>query len=240
MSITEEKTIAEIVSQNIKASHVFKKYGIDFCCGGGVTVQKACDKKGIEAQLVLEELRHFDIEVEKEYDYNSWPLDVLIDHIIAVHHLYVEENIPLVLQYAEKVAKVHGHHYTETVEIYNLFRIVAGDLASHMKKEELILFPFIKKMVVAQEEGLKLEVPHFSEVSNPIAMMEDEHETAGNIFKEIARLTNNYTPPAGACNTFRALYDKLAEFEADLHLHIHLENNILHPKALGMEQMLRK
>jgi regulator of cell morphogenesis and NO signaling len=240
MSISEEKTIAEIVSKNIKASHVFKKHGIDFCCGGGVTVEKACHKKGIDPILVLEELRHFDLEVEKEYDYNSWSLDTLIDQIVTVHHLYVEENIPLVLQYAEKVAKVHGHHYKETVEIYNLFRMVAADLASHMKKEKLILFPFIKKMMVAHTEGLPLEVPHFSEVANPIAMMEDEHETAGSIFKEIAKLTNNYTPPADACNTFKALYDKLAEFEADLHLHIHLENNILHPKALKMEKMLRE
>ncbi|MAN59585.1 MAG: iron-sulfur cluster repair di-iron protein [Flavobacteriaceae bacterium] len=240
MSITEEKTIAEIVSKNIKASHVFKKYGIDFCCGGGITVEKACTKKGIDPIMVLEELRHFDIEIEKQYDYNTWSLDVLVDHIITVHHLYVEENIPLLLQYAEKVSKVHGHHYTETVEVFNLFKIVAADLAAHMKKEELILFPFIKKMVIAQEEGINLDVPHFAEVANPIAMMEDEHETAGNIFKEIARLTSNYTPPAGACNTFRALYDKLAEFESDLHLHIHLENNILHPKALKLEKELRK
>ena len=240
MSITDEKTIAEIVSTNIKASHIFKKHGIDFCCGGGITVKKACEKKGIEYSKVLEELRHFDAPVVGDYDYNNWKLDALIEHIVAVHHLYVEENIPLVLQYAEKVAMVHGHHYTETIEVLNLFKIVAGDLSSHMKKEELILFPFIQKMVLASETGMPLEIPHFVEVANPIAMMEDDHKTAGNLFKEIARLTNNYTAPEGACNTFRALYDKLAEFEEDLHLHIHLENNILHPKALELEKKLTR
>ena len=239
MSITEEKTIADIVAENIKTSHIFKKHGIDFCCGGGITVEKACEKKGIDYNILAEELRHFDIEVDENYDYIKWPLDVLIDHIVSVHHLYVEENIPLLLQYAEKVAKVHGQHYTELIKVRDLFIELSKELSAHMKKEELILFPFIKKMTLAQKEELSLDVPHFRTVENPIAMMEDEHKSAGDICKEIARLTNNYTPPESACNTFRALYDKLEEFEQDLHTHIHLENNILHPKALKLEKELR-
>lgn len=239
MHITKDKTVAEVVSKNIKSSHVFKKYNIDFCCGGGVTIEKACNKKGLDCSVIVEELRHFDIAIDDAYDFNNWSLEILIDYIVSVHHLYVEENIPLVLQYAAKVTKVHGHHYKEVVEINYLFQEIAQELSAHMKKEELILFPFIKQLVTANNEGSTLTRPQFSTVQNPIAMMEHEHEEAGNIFKKIAVLTNNYTPPEGACNTFRALYDKLEEFEQDLHHHIHLENNILHPKALALEKKLK-
>ena len=144
--------------------------------------------------------------------------------------------MPLLLQYAERVAKVHGHHYTEVVEINRLFNIVAQELAAHMKKEELILFPFIKQLVKSDKEGIKVKTPHFGTVNNPIAMMEIEHENAGDILKEIKQLSNDYTPPESACNTFKALYAKLDEFEQDLHQHIHLENNILFPKAIALEQ----
>ena len=140
------------------------------------------------------------------------------------------------LQYAAKVAKVHGHHYTEVVKINHLFNEVAKELAVHMKKEELILFPFIKKLAKADKEGVIAAIPHFGSVNNPIKMMEEEHENAGDIFKEIKQLSNNYTPPKEACNTFKALYAKLDEFEQDLHQHIHLENNILFPKAIVLEQ----
>jgi len=229
------KTVAEIVTENIKTAHVFKKHGIDFCCGGGITIEKACRKKNIDVALLENELANVDTQNSNAYKYSSWNLGFLIDHIINVHHTYVEESIPLIIQYANKVAKVHGHHYTECVEINTLFTEVANELTTHMKKEELILFPFIKKLVQAKKEGTTVPTPHFGTVNNPIAMMEDEHENAGAIFKKIAELSNNYTPPESACNTFKALYAKLQEFEQDLHQHIHLENNILFPKALQLE-----
>ena len=163
-------------------------------------------------------------------------LSVLIDHIVSVHHIYVEQNIPLLQEYADKVARVHGHHYKEVVEIKILFNAVAKELGGHLKKEEIILFPFIKRMVLAKEQRVKVLAPHFSTIENPIKMMESEHETAGDIFKTIAKLTSNYTPPEGVCNTFKALYSKLQEFEQDLHQHIHLENNILFPKAIKLEK----
>lgn len=235
MNITEENTVAEIVTKNIKTADIFKKHGIDFCCGGGISIKKACEKHNISFADLEKELMHIDSSTSKAYDYDSWSLDFLIDHIQNVHHTYVEENIPLVLQYSNKVAKVHGHHYKEVVAINNLFHTVAQELAAHMKKEELILFPFVKQLVKAEKEGSKVKVPHFGTVNNPIAMMEDEHENAGDIFKEIKQLSNNYTPPENACNTFKALYAKLDEFEQDLHQHIHLENNILFPKAIALE-----
>ena len=237
MNTIDNKTVAEVVAENIKTAHVFKKYGIDFCCGGGITIDKACEKKDVDFSQLKDELLAVD-EAPKAYNYNAWKLDFLIDHIINIHHTYVEESIPLILQYSNRVAKVHGHHYSEVIEINKLFTDVANELASHLQKEETILFPYIKKLTVNKNEGEQLSKSPFGSVNNPIAMMEEEHETAGDIFKEIARLTNNYTPPEGTCNTFKALYAKLDEFEQDLHQHIHLENNILHPKAKLLEQGL--
>lgn len=235
MNISDQKTVAEVVTQNIKAAHVFKKYGIDFCCGGGISIEKACAKHDVDYTVLEKELLAIDSEVSRAHNYDSWNLDFLIDHIINVHHSYVAESIPIISQYAAKVAKVHGHHYTEVVRINALFIEVAQELAMHMRKEEQILFPFIKQLVEAQKAGVKSAPPPFGTVGNPIRMMEAEHESAGDIFKEIATLSNNYTPPESACNTFRALYAKLEEFEQDLHQHIHLENNILFPKAILLE-----
>lgn len=236
MIVKEENTVAEVVVSNIKTAHIFKKHGIDFCCGGGVTLEKACLKNDVDYNLLKAEIEALDSEGGRSYNYNSWDLDFLIDHIINVHHTYVEENIPLLLQYANKVAKVHGHHYTELIQINKLVTDVANELLDHMQKEELILFPYVKQQVEAQKKGVEIAAPHFGTVNNPINVMEQEHEIAGDIFKEIARLTNNYTPPEGACNTFRALYSKLEEFEQDLHQHVHLENNILFPKAIELEK----
>ena len=237
MDTIDNKTVAEVVAENIKTAHIFKKYGIDFCCGGGITIDKACGKKNVDFSQLKNELLAVD-EAPKAYNYNAWKLDFLIDHIINIHHTYVEESIPLILQYSNRVAEVHGHHYSEVIEINTLFTNVANELTSHLKKEEIILFPYIKKLIATKNNDEQLSTPPFGTVNNPIAMMETEHENAGDIFKEIARLTNNYTPPEAACNTFRALYAKLDEFEQDLHQHIHLENNILHPKAKLLEQEL--
>ena len=235
MNTIENKTVAEVVAENIKTAHVFKKHGIDFCCGGGITIDKACEKKNIDYSILIEELLNVD-KAPKAYDYNSWNLGFLIDHIINVHHSYVEESIPLILQYSNRDAEVHGHHYSEVIKINNLFTEVANELGAHLKKEENILFPYIKQLLKLKEENAALPSTPFGAVNNPIRMMETEHESAGDVFKTIAQLTNNYTPPEGACNTFRALYAKLEEFEQDLHQHIHLENNILHPKAIELEQ----
>ena len=237
MTTIDNKTVADVVSENIKTAHVFKKYGIDFCCGGGITIDKACEKKNLDYSQLKEELLKVD-DAPKAYNYNLWKLDFLIDHILNIHHSYVKESIPLILQYSNRVAEVHGHHYTEVLKINTLFNEAANELASHMKKEENILFPYIKSLSQIELTKEPLNSPSFGSIKNPIAMMEMEHEAVGDIFKEIARLTNNYTPPEDACNTFRALYAKLDEFEQDLHQHIHLENNILHPKTKQLEQTL--
>ena len=235
METLKQRTVADLVTENIKTAHIFKKYGIDFCCGGGISIERACAKKGVDYQTLADELMQVSSS-DRAYNYKSWSADFLIDHIINVHHVYVEENLPLLLQYSDKVMKVHGLHDSELVEINNLVQTVAGELAAHMKKEELILFPFVKKMILAQKEGIMLPRPSFGTVFSPIAMMEEEHDAAGELFREIAELSNNYTPPSHACNTYKAFYAKLEEFENDLHLHVHLENNILFPKAKQMEK----
>lgn len=235
MKISKEKTVAEFVTENIKTAHIFKKHGIDFCCGGGITLEKACAKNKANLPLLVKELLTVDEVVDRAYDYDKWNLDFLIDHIISVHHSYVTESLYIISQYANKVAKVHGEHYPQVIEINERFHKVANELNSHMQKEELVLFPYIKQLTLVKKDGTLMNTPHFGTVNNPIKMMEHEHESAGNIFKEINKLTNNYTAPKEACNTFRALYAKLDEFEQDLHLHIHLENNILHPKAIALE-----
>ena len=239
MNATQTKTVADFVTENIKTAHIFKKYGIDFCCGGAISLEKACEKFGADIEQLRNDLDNVENTTTRATDYDNFKLDFLADHVVNVHHAYIEDNIPMMKQYADRVAKVHGHHYTELIEIRDLVHEVCGELASHCKKEELILFPFIKKMMQAQKDGTELPNPQFGSVDNPIKMMEDEHEEAGEIFRRISELSNNYTPPSGACNTYRAFYQKLQEFEEDLHEHVHKENNILFPKSLKLEKELR-
>ena len=238
MVISNEKTVADYVTENIKTAHVFKKYGIDFCCGGGISVEKACAKKNVDLTKLEKELSEVDVVKDLIEDYDKWDLDFLIMYIENVHHTYVKENLPLISQYSNKVAKVHGHHYKELQQVNKLFHEVANELITHLQKEEQVLFPFIKQLVTAKKTGSNEVAASFGTVNTPIKMMEHDHENAGDTFKEIARLTNNYSPPVEACNTFKALYAKLEEFEQDLHQHIHLENNILHPKAIELEHSL--
>jgi regulator of cell morphogenesis and NO signaling len=150
----------------------------------------------------------------------------------------VEEKTPTLLQFLDKLCKVHGNAHPELFEIHDLFKGCAGELAQHMKKEEFILFPFIKRLVKAVANNEAIEMPPFGTVDNPIAMMKHEHDAEGERFRRIVALTDNYTPPADACNTYKVTFAMLQEFEQDLHKHIHLENNILFPKAQQLENTL--
>tara|TARA_Y100000385_G_scaffold113955_1_gene118244 strand:- start:234 stop:956 length:723 start_codon:yes stop_codon:yes gene_type:complete len=236
MEINENRTVAQLVSENIKTSSIFKKHGIDFCCGGGISLKKACDKHKVDFALLKRDLAIVDEIPFSNYDYNNWDLNFLIDHILHRHHSYVEQNLPIILQFADKVAAVHGHHYKEVIKINELVKDVSENLKAHLKKEEMILFPYIKLLLkIEKEEFTKNSVGN---IQSPITVLEQEHETVGTIFKTISKLTNSYNPPKGACNTFKALYANLEEFEKDLHLHVHLENNILHPKAIALEKTI--
>lgn len=232
------KTVAEIVADNYKTADVFKKYGIDFCCGGQTSVSEVCTRKNINLSDIERDLSNINLMTRTSNNFNGWELDFLIDYILTAHHSYVVDNIPRIKEYAKKVAKVHGHHYKEVVEIETLFNTIAEELILHMHKEENILFPYIVELVKSQNNKQKSQIPPFGQIQNPIRMMEMEHESVGSTFKKIAKLSNNYTPPPEACNTFNVLYAKLQEFEEDLHKHIHLENNILFPKAIRMDEAM--
>lgn len=231
--------IGELVAKDYRTASVFKKYSIDFCCQGNRTIEEACEKKNIDTKKVLEDLvAMMESKSESTTDYQSWPLDLLADYIEKKHHRYVQEKTLEIQPYLDKICKVHGERHPELLKIKEEFNANAGELAAHMKKEELILFPFIRKMTQAKMENIKVDAAHFGTVINPIQMMMDEHTVEGNRFRKIEELSNNYTPPQDACNTYRVSFSLLKEFEQDLHLHIHLENNILFPKAIEIEKEL--
>ncbi|HZW62210.1 MAG TPA: iron-sulfur cluster repair di-iron protein [Flavobacteriaceae bacterium] len=231
-----QKQIGQFVAEDYRTAAIFSKYNIDFCCKGHRTLEEVCEKKEIDADILLDELNAvLNASVNTAIDYKSWPLDLLAEYIEKKHHRYVEQHIPVLRKFLDKLCKVHGERHPELYEINELFTASAGELSAHMKKEELILFPFIKKMVKATLDGKPVEAPHFGKINNPIAMMMQEHDNEGERFRQIAALTDNYTPPADACNTYRVTFAMLDEFEKDLHLHIHLENNILFPKAAKLE-----
>jgi regulator of cell morphogenesis and NO signaling len=235
----ENQIIGELVAKDYRTASVFKKYSIDFCCQGNRTIQDACDKKNIDSKKVIEDLDAMMLaKSESTTDYQSWPLDLLADYIEKKHHRYVQDKTLEIQPYLDKICKVHGEHHPELLEIKEEFNASAGELAAHMKKEELILFPIIRKMTKAKLENTKVDAAHFGTVKNPIQMMMNEHTVEGNRFRKIEELSNNYMPPLDACNTYRVSFALLKEFEQDLHLHIHLENNILFPKAIEIEKEL--
>lgn len=234
-------TIGEFVAHDFRTASVFSKYGIDFCCRGHRTVAEVCEKKTINQEDLLEELTAVMLTVNTTaIDFSLWPLDLLVDYIEKKHHRYVEGKIPVILQYLDKLCTTHGGEHPELLQIQALFKGCADELTQHLKKEELILFPFINKLEKAVRLGGRLEVPTFDSVEDPIAMMKHEHDNEGERFRKIAILTHNYTPPADACNTYRVTYSMLQDFEQDLHEHIHLENNILFPTAVQLEGKLHQ
>ena len=236
MEILEEQIIGELVAQNDKTASVFKKFKIDFCCNGNRTISEACERKKLDPSQLINELRNTIINVEQNIDFNSWELDLLADYIEKTHHRYVLTKIEEIKPYLNKVTRVHGEHNPELKEIEILFNQSAQELSQHLQKEEMILFPFIRNMVNSKMEEKPLFFPHFGTVENPIAMMKHEHQNEGERFEKIAELSNQYTPPSHACNTYRVTFALLKEFEDNLHQHIHLENNILFPKAIKMEK----
>ena len=237
MNITHETIVGELVAQDYRTASVFKQNNIDFCCQGNRSIEAACTQKKIESDKLIAQLKEVSGQVKASgVDYNSWPLDLLADYIEKKHHRYVDAKILEIKPFLNKVVKVHGNQHPELAEVEQLFNESAGELTVHMKKEEFILFPFIRKMVKVEDTQEGFAPPHFGTVQNPIAMMHHEHDIEGERFRKIAALTNNYAPPADACNTYRVTFSLLKEFEEDLHLHIHLENNILFPKAIEMEK----
>ena len=235
--VAPPRTIGEMVVEDYRKAEVFRKFGLDYCCGGKKSLEEACQKKGLDPKAVQAELDAVNlISADKQEDYDQWDLDALIGHILVRHHQYVVGALPMLYELTEKVARVHGERHPELLAIARYFDAVAQELQMHMQKEEGILFPYITDMALADRAELPMPVPAFGTIENPIRMMEAEHESAGNAMAEIRRLSHDFTPPEDACTSYRVLFAKLSEFEQDLHQHVHLENNILFPKAVSLEK----
>ena len=227
--------VGEIVAKDIRAAEVLKKLNIDFCCGGGISLEKACSKLGLDPQDVMRQIEQHLAGTTSEGDkFNKMSLTELSDYVTKVHHKFVRENIDFIDPILNKVIRVHGDKHPELSEIGDLFFASVNELSAHMKKEETLLFPLIQ----ALELGKLKEIDEYASVKYPIEKMEDEHTEEGDRFRRIRELTNDYTPPADACNTYKLTYYKLKEFNEDLEQHIHLENNILFPKAIAMEESI--
>jgi len=233
------ETLGQIAAKDLRKAEVFKKYGLDFCCGGKKTVKEACAEKGLDVTKVEHELQQADkMPASRPVPYGDWTLDFLADYIVNTHHSYVRKTLPDITAYSAKVMQVHGNQHPELIRINQLVGEVNAELTGHLLKEEKILFPYIKALVAAKDHTQPLQAAHFGSVQSPINMMEMEHELVGKNLDEIRQLSHNYLLPEDACASYSLLYRMLDEFEEDLHLHIHLENNILFPKALKIEQQL--
>ncbi len=236
MKISQETTVGETVRKNFNTARVFETHKIDFCCGGDISIRKASKNAAVDPELLMLRLN----EVLEQEDKDSESIDNLSltdlsDHILARHHAYINRTIPFLLQKLQKLCDVHGENHPELYEVKSHFADAAGNLSSHMHKEESILFPYIREMEYVLQSG-DGRYPEYSGVEGPVREMMTEHQTEGDRFKKITGITRHFQVPPDGCSTFEVTYRTLEEFVNDLHRHIHLENNILFPKVLELEK----
>lgn len=220
MISTENKTIGQIVAEDFRTSQIFRSYGLDFCCGGKVSLEKACEKKNIDYNLVKSELSSLS-HTSPENNYLNWSADFLIEYILNNHHTFVRKMIPEISFYADKVAGVHGERNPNLIQIRDHFETLGAELITHLEFEEENLFPKIKERATTSPE----------ELNEVLASMIDDHEEAGKLMEKISKLSNGFKPPEDACASYQVLFQNLNSFEIDLHKHVHLENNILYNKV---------
>lgn len=238
MLVDNNTKIKEVITQNIKTAKIFEEYNLDFCCGAKKTIVKACSEKGLDPNKLIIELNNLINNENDGTHYNDWDLNFLIDYIRNNHHSYVRSSIVSIDHHFSKVVNKHGDMFPQVLKAVKIFDEIKLDLLSHMDKEEKMLFPYIKKMIFAAENDVELQIPPFGSIKNPINVMEEEHQSAGDEMSDLRQVTNGFTPPDNVCNTFKLLYNELHDFEKDLHIHVHLENNILFPKAIELEEKL--
>jgi regulator of cell morphogenesis and NO signaling len=230
------KTVREIALEQPGSIRVFERYGIDYCCGGRKPLSEACAARDIEVDAVIAALEAAAQSPAKVADnWNAESLAQLCNHIVAKHHAYVRRELPRLTALAEKVVNRHGATRPELPIIQATFTQLAEELTQHLAKEEIVLFPYISKLERAIAEGGQKPNGCFGTVANPIAMMTQEHDGAGMLLEVIRKQSQQFAPPEGTCPTYHAFYDGLREFEQDLHQHIHLENNVLFPRAIELE-----
>lgn len=233
------ETLGQIATKDLRKAEIFKKYGLDFCCGGKKTVKEACAEKGLDVAAIEHELQQAEKQttathLSRPLPYNDWKLDFLADYIVNTHHSYVKAALPELRKYADKVAKVHGAHHPELFNILQLVEEISTEMTEHMEKEEGFLFPYIKQLAAPKNYCGTPGADNGSNVKQPIDVMEKEHEIVGKSLSDIRLLSDNYALPEDACASYGLLYKMLEEFESDMFTHIHLENNILFVKALEL------
>ncbi|HVW13894.1 MAG TPA: iron-sulfur cluster repair di-iron protein [Mucilaginibacter sp.] len=233
------ETLGQIAAKDLRKAEIFKKYGLDFCCGGKKTVKDACAEKGLDVAAVEHELQQAEKQtttspLSRPLPFNDWKLDFLADYIVNTHHSYVKASLPELLKYADKVTRVHGAAHPELFDIFRLVEEIDEEMTEHMEKEETFLFPYIKQLVLTKNSGIGTGAN--GNIKTPITVMEKEHEVVGKSLSDIRLLSDNYQLPADACASYGLLYKMLQEFEGDMFTHIHLENNILFEKALELEK----
>ncbi|HEU4901364.1 MAG TPA: iron-sulfur cluster repair di-iron protein, partial [Flavisolibacter sp.] len=237
--VEKGETVGQLAAKDLRKAEVFKKFGIDFCCGGKKTLKQVCEEKGLDLAAVEAALDNVQETTVASEHFDRWNPDFLADYIYNKHHIYYYDEAPVIADLLAKVINRHGEHYPELRQVNALYNSLTQELDSHFAKEEKVLFPFIKALVQAKNSGNTESLRTQFSLAAPVQMMEAEHEAAGEILEELNNITNGYTAPEGACNSFQFLYKKLKALDDDLHQHIHLENNILFPKALALEKELR-
>ncbi|HYL76723.1 MAG TPA: iron-sulfur cluster repair di-iron protein [Bryobacteraceae bacterium] len=236
MNFNSQTTVREIAQQHPQAARIFESFGIDYCCGGKRPLAEACQHANVAVDGVMAELQRPAPSAELDDRWAFAPLAELANHIVEKHHGFVRQESPRLTALLEKVRTRHGELHPELREIQGLFEGLTSELASHMLKEEHVLFPMIQQLEETSRNAGPDAATQFRSIEFPIARMVAEHEDAGEALRGIRSLTGEYQPPAGACASFQALYQGLAQFERDLHQHIHLENNILFPRAVALTE----
>lgn len=233
-------TTGQIVACNYKHAALFRRYRIDFCCQGNVPFREACQKAGVDSQTLLKELEKETPRAYFTIDFQSWPTDLLLDYIRKFHHRRARSESALIIELAEKVLVTHNERHPELRALRQLIRHSMNDLENHIHKEEQVLFPYIYEMTEALSLGLHPRPFYCGTLKSPVAIMMTEHHTEGERWREIHHLTDGYTTPDDGCATYRLFMERIKLFEQGLEHHIHLENNILFPRAIAMEQSSRQ
>jgi regulator of cell morphogenesis and NO signaling len=239
MTMSTAKTVREVAVEFPEATRIFERFGIDYCCGGNQSLEEACAASNLSVDQVLDSLELAEQTArakQKDRNWQTEPLADLVAHITSTHHKYTREEIARLRPLFDKVCSVHGKNHPELQQVRASFQEVAQELTPHMMKEEMMLFPYIVRMEEAVIQKEPILPPPFGTVQNPVAMMMREHDSAGDALRVMRQASAGYTPPGDACISYQTLYQALAAFETDLHQHIHLENNILFPRAIEMEQ----
>ncbi len=239
MSVSTAKTVREMAVEFPEATRIFERFGIDYCCGGSKSLEEACAASNLSVDQVLDSLELAEETARTKLKDRNWqtePLADLIAHITSTHHKYTREEIARLRPLLDKVCSVHGKNHPELQQIRSSFQGMALELTTHMMKEEMVLFPYIVRMEEAVIQKEPVLPPPFGSVANPVTMMMHEHDSAGEALRAMRLASASYTPPGDACISYQTLYKALSDFEADLHQHIHLENNILFPRAIAMEK----